>query len=74
MDANFIFTLVIFGIFIGGVFFGIGYMFRKLYAERLIRTAEGKAREILTAFAVVILTANGYSLSTVTVSQAFMDT
>ena len=48
MDANLIFTLAIFGVFVGGAFFGVGYMFRKLYAERLIRTAEGKAREILT--------------------------
>ena len=48
IDANFLFTMAVFGVFVGGAFFGIGYMFRKLYAERLIRTAEGKARELLT--------------------------
>jgi ribonuclease Y len=30
-----------------GIFFGVGFFVRKRYAERLIRTAESKAREIL---------------------------
>jgi ribonuclease Y len=35
-------------LFLGTVFFVLGYFLRKTYAERLIRTAESKAREILT--------------------------
>jgi ribonuclease Y len=47
MDWNFILLLVLGGIVVAGAAFGIGYFVRKLYAERLIRTAESKAREIL---------------------------
>ena len=48
MDANLIFMLVLGGALLSAAFFGIGYFMRKRYAERLIRTAESKAREILT--------------------------
>ena len=47
MDTNDIFLLVLGGIALAGIFFAIGYVVRKRYAERLIRTAESKAREIL---------------------------
>jgi len=48
MDGNLIFALVLGGVLLAAAFFGIGYFARKRYAERLIRTAESKAREILT--------------------------
>ncbi len=48
MDGNLIFAIVLGGALLAAVFFGIGYMMRKITAERLIRTAESKAREILT--------------------------
>lgn len=47
MDGNLIFALILVGILLGIIFFGLGYFIRKRYAERLIRTAESKAREIL---------------------------
>ena len=47
MDPNTIFLLVLIGLVVGGSAFGLGYFLRKRYAERLIRTAESKAREIL---------------------------
>src|SRR3989338_1543552 len=47
MDTNDIFLLVISGVALAGIFFAVGYTIRKRYAERLIRTAESKAREIL---------------------------
>ena len=47
MDPNTIFLLVLIGVVLAGTAFGLGYFVRKLYAERLIRTAESKAREIL---------------------------
>lgn len=49
MDGNLIFALVMCGVLLAAAFFGIGYVVRKRYAERLIRTAESKAREILTS-------------------------
>ncbi len=48
MDGNLIFALLLGGVLLSAVFFGVGYFMRKRYAERLIRTAESKAREILT--------------------------
>src|SRR5438067_506325 len=48
MDPNLIFALALGGVFLAAAFFGTGYFARKRYAERLIRTAESKAREILT--------------------------
>ncbi len=48
MDENLIFAVVLGGVLVAAVFFGVGYFSRKRYAERLIRTAESKAREILT--------------------------
>ncbi len=48
MDANLIFALVIGGLFLAAASFGVGYFARKRFAERLIRTAESKARELLT--------------------------
>ena len=48
MDGDLIFALVLGGALLAAAFFGIGYFIRKRYAERLIRTAESKAREILT--------------------------
>ena len=47
MDGNTIFILVIVALAVAGIFFAFGYFLRKRYAERLIRTAESKAREIL---------------------------
>ena len=47
MDPNMIFILVLGGSALAGTAFGLGYFLRKRYAERLIRTAESKAREIL---------------------------
>ncbi len=47
MDTNDIFLLVLGTILVSGLFFAIGFYVRKRYAERLIRTAESKAREIL---------------------------
>ncbi|MBI2095362.1 MAG: ribonuclease Y [Candidatus Omnitrophica bacterium] len=47
MDPNTIFLLVLVGAAALGGGFGIGYVVRKRFAERLIRTAESKAREIL---------------------------
>lgn len=47
MDPNMIFLLVFAGAAVAGAAFGLGYFLRKRYAERLIRTAESKAREIL---------------------------
>ena len=47
MDTNDIFLLILGGIALAGTCFAIGYVVRKRYAERLIRTAESKAREIL---------------------------
>ncbi len=46
MEINLI-VLIISCLAAGGVFFVVGYFVRKIYAERLIRTAESKAREIL---------------------------
>ncbi len=48
MDGNLIFAMVLGGGLLAAAFFGIGFFARKRYAERLIRTAESKAREILT--------------------------
>ncbi len=47
MDGNTIFLLILASFGIAGLFFALGYVLRKRYAERLIRTAESKAREIL---------------------------
>ena len=47
MDGNTIFLLVLVSVAIAGLFFGVGYIVRKRFAERLIRTAESKARDIL---------------------------
>lgn len=47
MDPNLILIIILTSIVSGGAAFGAGYLVRKLYAERLIRTAESKAREIL---------------------------
>ncbi|OIO39308.1 MAG: ribonuclease Y [Candidatus Omnitrophica bacterium CG1_02_46_14] len=47
MDTNDLFLLIIGGLALSGLFFAIGFYARKRYAERLIRTAESKAREIL---------------------------
>jgi ribonuclease Y len=47
MDGNTIFLLVVAFLLVAGAFFATGYVLRKRYAERLIRTAESKAREIL---------------------------
>ncbi len=47
MDGNTIFVMVLVAVGVGGLAFGVGYFVRKRYAERLIRTAESKAREIL---------------------------
>jgi ribonuclease Y len=47
MDWNFILIMVLEGIAVAAAAFTVGYFVRKLYAERLIRTAESKAREIL---------------------------
>ena len=47
MDGNTLFILIFIALAIGGIAFGLGYFIRKRYAERLIRTAESKAREIL---------------------------
>ena len=48
MDGNLIFLLVLGGVLLTAFSFGVGFFVRKRYAERLIRTAESKAREILT--------------------------
>jgi ribonucrease Y len=48
MDGNTIFLIVVISAAVAGVFFAVGYVTRKRFAERLIRTAEGKARDILT--------------------------
>ena len=47
MDTNDIFLLILGGVALAGIFFAVGYTIRKRVAERLIRTAESKAREIL---------------------------
>ncbi len=47
MTLNTILFLIFGGVFLSGVFFAAGFYIRKYYAERLIRTAESKAREIL---------------------------
>ncbi len=47
MDPNLIFLFILVGLAISGSFFALGFFVRKRYAERLIRTAESKAREIL---------------------------
>src|SRR3989338_4074893 len=47
MDTNDIFLLILGAVFLSGIFFAVGYTIRKRFAERLIRTAEPKAREIL---------------------------
>jgi len=47
MDPNLIFGLVISGALLSLAAFGAGFYVRKRYAERLIRTAESKARDIL---------------------------
>ena len=47
MDLNLILIISLTAVVASGVFFTVGYFVRKLYAERLIRTAESKAREIL---------------------------
>lgn len=47
MDPNLILVILLTTVVSGGAAFGAGYLVRKLYAERLIRTAESKAREIL---------------------------
>ena len=39
--------LILGSVALSGTFFAVGYFIRKMYAERLIRTAESKAREIL---------------------------
>ncbi len=44
---NELFLMILIAVLSGGAFFAVGYFVRKLYAERLIRTAESKAREIL---------------------------
>ena len=48
MDGNTIFLLILVVLAVGGIFFAVGYIVRKRFAERLIRTAESKARDILT--------------------------
>lgn len=47
MDLNTILTLLFSGVALAGVSFAAGFFIRKFYAERLIRTAESKAKEIL---------------------------
>lgn len=47
MDGNTLFLLILIALAIAGAAFGLGYFIRKRFAERLIRTAESKAREIL---------------------------
>ena len=47
MDTNDIFLLVLGTLLVSGLFFAIGFYARKRFAERLIRSAESKAREIL---------------------------
>ena len=47
METSAIVFWIIGGAAAGGIFFAIGFFVRKRYAERLIRTAESKAREIL---------------------------
>ena len=47
MEGSQIVIFVLGAVIVGGIFFAVGYFVRKTYAERLIRTAESKAREIL---------------------------
>src|SRR3989338_727532 len=47
MDTGILLLFIGLGGVIAGVFFGVGFFVRKIFAERLIRTAESKAREIL---------------------------
>ncbi len=47
MDLNTIVLFSVAALGLGGLAFSAGYFIRKWYAERLIRTAESKAREIL---------------------------
>ena len=47
MDLNTILTLIFSAAALVGVSFAFGFFVRKFYAERLIRTAESKAKEIL---------------------------
>jgi ribonucrease Y len=47
MALNTVIYLTLAGIFLVGFSFWLGYVIRRRYAERLIRTAESKAREIL---------------------------
>lgn len=47
MDTNTLILLLSTAVVAGGVFFVVGFYVRKGFAERLIRTAESKAREIL---------------------------
>ena len=48
MDLNTILIFSVGSLALAGIFFTIGFFVRKRYAERLIRTAESKARELLT--------------------------
>lgn len=47
METGTIILFIAIAAVLSGVFFGVGYFARKMFAERLIRTAESKAREIL---------------------------
>src|SRR3989338_6267738 len=47
MDSNIIALSILSGILLAIAAFTAGYFVRKIFAERLIRTAESKAREIL---------------------------
>ena len=49
METGTIILIIVLGIAIAGIAFGVGFFVRKMFAERLIRTAESKAREILVA-------------------------
>ncbi len=47
MDTSNLLLMIFGGAAVGGIAFLAGYVVRKMFAERLIRTAESKAREIL---------------------------
>src|SRR3989338_4858997 len=47
MNLNLILIISLTAVVASGIFFAVGYCVRKLYAERLIRSAESKAREVL---------------------------
>ena len=49
MEINTVIYWIVGTLTAGGVFFAVGFFTRKMVAERLIRTAESKAREILVA-------------------------